>query len=135
MKREVSEDGSTQRNDKNAKRIKKRERLVAKLKRKLKKIEKEERDLDERIQTIEIKLKENQKNLVELRKEFESMKALPTLPSSSIAIRIETLKNEVRERVDRFAYLEEHLILLNAKKIIDDIRQKKKEWLDSYDCA
>jgi len=135
VKREVSNDGSSLRNDKNEKRIKRRERLVAKLKRKLKKIEKEERGLDERIQTIEIKLKENQKNLVELRKDFEFVKTLPKSTSSSIAIRIKTLKNELSERVDRFAYLEEHLILLNAKLIIDDIRQKKKEWLDTFNCA
>jgi len=65
-----------------------------------------------------------------------SLRALPetTTSSSPIAVRIKTLKGEIRERVNRFTYLEEHLILLNSSRIIDDIRRKKKEWLDCYDC-
>jgi len=116
--------------------IKKKERFVIKLKKKLEEIGKEERDLIERIQTTQMELEENSKNLVELRRDLESLRALPTAAtsSSSIAVRVKALKGELRERVDRFAYLEEHLILLNSSRIIEDIRQKKKEWLDSYDC-
>ena len=122
----------------NEKNIKTKEKLVVKLKKKLEQIGKEERDLNGRIQTTEGKLEENTKNLVELRKDLESLRALPasssSSSSSSIAVRIAALKSEVCERVNRFAYLEEHLILLNSSRIINDIRRKKKEWLHSFEC-
>ncbi len=136
MKMETSSRSLPSLGDENDKKIKTKEKLVVKLKKKLEQIGKEEKDLNERIQTTESKLEENNKNLVELRKDLESLRALPVATSSSsILVRIKALKNEIRERVDRFAYLEEHLILLNSSRIIDDIRQKKKEWLDSYDCG
>lgn len=50
VKQEASDDGSSLKNNKNGKKIKKREKSVAKLKKKLTKIGREERDLDERIQ-------------------------------------------------------------------------------------
>ena len=138
VKEEASSSCSSSLENENDKKIKTKEKLVVKLKKKLEQIGKEERDLTERIQTTEGKLEENTKNLVELRKDLESLRALPasssSSSSSSIAARIAALKSEVCERVNRFAYLEEHLVLLNSSRIIDDIRQKKKEWLDSYDC-
>ncbi len=98
-------------------------------------IGKEEKDLNERIQTTERKLEENTNNLVELQKDFESLRTLSVSSSSSlVAVRINTLKSEVRKRVNRFAYLEEHLILLNSNRMINAIRQKKQIWSDSYDC-
>jgi len=135
---EAFDSSSSLRNEKNEKRIMKKEKLALKLAKKLEKMGKDVRNLDERIKAIEIKLEENDKNLVELRKDIESLGSLPPSPSSSSSSindeRITTLKSEVRERIIRFAYLEEHLILLNAKHAIDDIRRKKKEWLHSFDC-
>lgn len=83
-----------------------------------------------------MKLEENNNNLDVLRKDLDLLRAdLPAASSSSsIAARIKTLKSELRERVNRFAYLEEHLILLTSSQMIDDIRQKRQEWLNSYDC-
>jgi len=139
MKEEASLRSSSSLENENDRKIKSKEKLLAKLKKKLDEIGKEERDLNERIQTTEGRLEENTKNLAELRKDLESLRALPasssSSSSSSIAVGIAALKSEVCERVNRFAYLEEHLILLNSSRIIDDIRQKKKEWLDSYDCG
>ncbi len=137
MKQEASDSSPSLTIDENGKRIKKKEKLVLKLAKKLKKMRKDVRNLEERIQKIEIKLGENDKNLGELRKDIELLGSLPASSSSSNSItdeRITTLKSEVRERIIRFAYLEEHLILLNAKHAIDDIRRKKKEWLHSFDC-
>lgn len=138
VNQEASDSSSSLTIDENQKRIKKKEKLVVKLTKKLKNMDKDVKNLDERIQAIELKLEENDKNLVELRKDIESLGSLPPSPSlSSSSITdegITTLKNEVRERIIRFAYLEEHLILLNAKHAIDDVRRKKKEWLHSFDC-
>ncbi len=133
-KQEVPDDVSSLRHIKNEKKIKKEEGSMAKLKKKLKHIGKEERDLDERTQTTEMKLEENNKKLDVLRLDLESLGAFPASSASLIAVRIKALKSEGRERVDRFVYLEKHIILLNAKQVIDDIQQKKQEWLDCYDC-
>jgi len=137
VNQEASDSSSSLTIDENQKRIKKKEKLVVKLTKKLKNMDKDVKNLDERIKAIELKLEENDKNLVELRKDIESLGSLPPSPSSSSSItdeRITTLKSEVRERIIRFAYLEEHLILLNAKHVIDDIRRNKKGWLNSFDC-
>jgi len=114
--------------------IQKMEKSVLKLKNKLEEMDKQERILNERIQTTQGNLDETTRNLVELRKKRELLRALPTTSNPISVVRVKALKAELRKRLDRFAYLEEHLIVLNSKRIIDDIRLKKKEWFESYDC-
>ena len=64
-------------------------------KKKLDKIGKEKRDLDERIKMTELKLEENDKNLDVLKMDLVALRAFPASSSSSIAVRIRTLKSEL----------------------------------------
>ena len=109
------------------------EKTVFELKKRMEEIGKEERNLNQSIQTIEGNLEETNRNLVELLKEHELLRAPPTSPSA-IIVRVKALKGELRERVNLFAFLQEHLVVLNSKRIMDDIRLKKKEWIESFGC-
>jgi len=120
--------------DNNAERIQKKETFILNLKQKLEEFGKDRKGLNERIRTVETKKEENNKNLVELQKDLENFRALSDSSLNPMAAKIKGLKNKVRKRLIRFAYLEKHLVLLHSKHVIDDILKKKKEWLESYDC-
>jgi len=132
LNHQEASDSSLEKNEKKI--IQKMEKSAFKLKNKLEEMDKQERNLNERIQTTEGNIDDTNRNLVELRKKRDLLRALPTTSNPISVVRVKALKCELRKRLDRFAYLEEHLIVLNSNRIIDDIRLKKKEWFESYGC-